>query len=108
MRQTLLQLRPHTSSSASASCVMAFSPSPSTPVPGGAPSARTIPPTLDRLQLVMDYAVTWVPHLPEQHLPAATRTSQWITARTGQHALPVGLPRRDTIRPLDQPTQCHH
>src|SRR5215813_11484343 len=73
-----------------------------------APSARTIPPPLDRLQLVIDDAVTWVPHLPEQHLPATTRTPQRITPRTGQHALTVGLPRRDTIRPLDEPTQRHH
>src|SRR5467141_1886342 len=74
----------------------------------GAPSARTIPPMLDRLQLVIDHAVTWVPHLPEQHLPAATCTPQRITPCTGQHALTIGLLRRDAIRPLDQPTQRHH
>src|SRR5215831_10467682 len=73
-----------------------------------APSARTIPPPLDRLQLVVDHAVTRMPHLPEQHLPAAMHTTQRITPRTGQHALTVALPRRDMIRPLDQPPQRHH
>src|SRR5690242_3149690 len=38
----------------------------------GAPSARTIPPPLDRLHLVIDDAVTRMPHLPEHHLPTAT------------------------------------
>src|SRR5712691_9237569 len=70
----------------------------------GAPSARTIPPMLDRLQLVIDHAVTWVPHQPEQHLPAATGTPQRIPPCTGQHALTIGLPPRTAIRPLDQPT----
>ena len=40
----------------------------------GATSARTVTPMLDRLQLVIDHAVTGVPHLPEQQLPAATGT----------------------------------
>src|SRR5262245_1934519 len=64
-----------------------------------------MPPTLDRLQLVMDDAVTRMPHLPEQHLTAATRTPQRITSRTGPHAITIGLRRHDAIRPLDQPTQ---
>src|SRR5919199_5867323 len=58
-----------------------------------APSAWTIPPPLDRLHLVIDHAVTRMPHLPEHHLPAAMHTTQRITPRTGQHALTVALPR---------------
>jgi hypothetical protein len=73
-----------------------------------APSARTIPPTLDRLHLVIDHAVTRMPHLPQQHLPAATRTLQRITPCTGPHALTIGLLRHDAIRALDQPTECYH
>src|SRR5262245_45174210 len=40
----------------------------------GASSTRTIPPALDRLQLVIDHAVARMPHLPEHHLPAAPHT----------------------------------
>src|SRR5215510_795838 len=47
-----------------------------------APSARTIPPPLDPLQLVIDDAVTRMPHRPQYHLPAATHTPQRITPRT--------------------------
>src|SRR6266568_9446678 len=83
-------------------------PSPVSPSSWGAPSARTIPPTLDRLQLVIDDTVTRMPHLPQHHLPAATPTTQRITPRTGQHALAIGLLRHDAIGPLDQPTQRHH
>ena len=72
------------------------------------PSARTITPTLDRLHLVIDDTITRMPYLPKHHLPAATRTPQRITTRTGQHAITVGLLRRNAIRPLDQPTQRHH
>src|SRR4030095_597145 len=68
----------------------------------------TITPSLDLAQFVIDHAVTWVPHLPEQHLPAATCTPQRIPPCTGQHALTVGLLRHDAIRPLDQPPQRHH
>src|SRR5712691_2797204 len=74
----------------------------------GATSARTVSPMLERRQLVIDHAVTWVPHLPEQPLPAATCTPQRIPPCTGQHALTRGLLRHDAIRPLDQPTQRHH
>jgi hypothetical protein len=49
-------------------------PSPVRSSAWGAPSAWTIPPTLDRLQLVIDEAVTRMPHLPQHHLPAATHT----------------------------------
>src|SRR4029434_4437469 len=40
-----------------------------------APTAWTIAPTLDHLNLVIDHAVTRIPPLPEHHPPAATRTS---------------------------------
>lgn len=49
-------------------------PSPARSRSWGAPSAGTIPPPLDRLHLVIDDAVTRMPHLPQQHLPAATPT----------------------------------
>src|SRR5215813_8327741 len=74
----------------------------------GDTAAGSITPTLDLMQFVVDHAVTWVPHLPEHHLPATPRTTERITPRTGQHAITVGLPRRNAIRPLDQPTQRHH
>src|SRR6266446_4278963 len=67
----------------------------------------TITPSLDLAQFVIDHAVTRVPHLPQDHLPATPSTPQRITPRTGEHTLAVG-PRRDAIRPPDQPTQCHH
>src|SRR5882724_13666133 len=41
-------------------------PSPVRSSSWGAPSARTIPPTLDRLQLVIDDTITRMPHLPKQ------------------------------------------
>src|SRR2546425_8729064 len=62
-------------------------PSPVRSSSWGAPSARTITPTLDRLQLVIDDTITRMPHLPKHHLPAATRTPQRITPRTDQHAI---------------------
>src|SRR6266851_5049140 len=68
-------------------------------------AAGTITPTLDLIQFVIDHAVTWVPHLPAHHLPATTRTTEWLTPRTGKHAITGGLLHRDAIRPLDQPTQ---
>src|SRR5216684_2950124 len=76
-------------------------PSPVRSSSWGAPSARTIPPTLDRLQLVIDDTITRMPHLPKHHLPAATRTPQRITPRTGQHAIAIGLLRHDTIGPRE-------
>src|SRR5216683_4609965 len=74
----------------------------------GDTAAGTITPTLDLMQFVIDHAVSWVPHLPEHHLPTTTSTTERITPRTGQHAITVGLLRRDAIRPLDQPTERHH
>src|SRR5262249_22571255 len=71
-------------------------------------AAGTITPTLDLMQFVIDHTVTWVPHLPEHHLPATPHTTQRITTRTGHHAITVSLLRHDAIRSLDQPTQCHH
>ena len=79
-------------------------PSPVRSSSWGAAAARPIPPPLNHLQLVIDHAVTRMPHLPEQHLPAAPRTSQRITPRTRQHALTIGLVHDDAIRALDQPT----
>src|SRR5216684_5270002 len=79
-------------------------PSPVRSSSWGAPSARTITPTLDRLQLVIDDTITRMPHLPEHHLPVATRTPQRITPRTGQHTIAGGLLRHNAIGPLDQPT----
>src|SRR6516165_9165413 len=73
-----------------------------------ATSSRAITSPLDRIQFVIDHTVTWMPHLPEHHLPATPRTPERITTRTGQHASAVGLLHRDTIRPFDQPTQRHH
>src|SRR5882724_9634658 len=67
----------------------------------------TITPSLDLAQFVIDHAVTRVPHLPQNHLPATPSTPQRITPRTGEHTLAVG-PRRDAIRPPDQSTQRHH
>src|SRR6266699_917425 len=71
-------------------------------------AAETTTPSLDLTQFVIDHAVTWMPHFPEHHLPATPRTTERITPRTGKHASAVGLLCRDTIRPLDQPTQRHH
>ncbi len=74
----------------------------------GEPAAWTIPPAFDGLQLVIDHAITRVPHLPEDHVPSTTHTAQRITPRTGEDTLTVGLPRRDTIRPFDQPPERYH
>src|SRR4029434_3920939 len=74
----------------------------------GEPAARTIPPAFDGLQFVIDHAITWVPHLPEDHVPAATPTAQRITPRTGEDTLTVGVSHRDTIRPLAQPPERYH
>src|SRR5215471_11013977 len=56
---------------------------------------------LERLQLVIDDPITRMPHLPQQHLPAAPRTPQRIMPRTGQHAIAIGLLHHDAIRPLN-------
>jgi len=69
---------------------------------------RTIPPAFDGLHLVIDHTITRVPHLPEEHVPAAPPTAQWITPRTGEDTLTVGVPRHDTIRPCDQPPKRYH
>src|SRR2546425_9201778 len=74
----------------------------------GDTAAGTITPSLDLVQFVIDHAITWMPHFPEHHLPATPSTTERITPRTDKHARAVGCLRRDTIRPLDQPTQRHH
>src|SRR6266478_8250589 len=70
-------------------------------------TTETITPSLDLAQFVIDHAVTRVPHLPQDHLPATPSTPQRITPRTGEHTSAVG-PRRDAIRPPEQSTQRHH
>src|SRR6266852_4388138 len=62
-------------------------------------AAGTITPTLDLMQFVIDHAGTWVPHLPAHHRPATTRTTEWLTPRTGKHAITGGLLHRDALRP---------
>src|SRR5262249_59792197 len=85
-----------------------FPPPPPTPRAGGPPAPPPTPPPLAPRHLAIAPAVTRTPPSPEQHPPAATRTPQRIMPRTGQHAITVGLPRRNAICPLDQPTQRHH
>ena len=57
-------------------------------------------------QLVL-VALVWLCVMLQDHLPATPSTPQRITPRTGEHTIAVG-PRRDAIRPPDQPTQRLH
>src|SRR4051794_2238325 len=74
----------------------------------GEPAAWTIAPAFDGLPLVIDHDLTWVPHRPEDHVPSTTHTAQRITPRTGEDTLTVGLPRRETRRPVAQPPERSH